>query len=197
MRRRSDDFPAFGSPASAASTTSLRRSVRSASSPGSPVSAKRGVCRVGVAKRALPRPPLPPFATTSRASGDVRSATSRPSPSSTCVPSGTRISASSPSAPCLRLPPPLPPLPERTHRIRRSVERSRSAGSATTSTSPPLPPSPPSGPPLGTYFSRRKLSAPCPPRPASTWICARSWKGMPASGEAALDEAHSDSATEM
>ena len=35
-------------------------------------------------------------------------------------------------------------------------------------------PSPPSGPPFGTYFSRRKLSAPCPPRPACTRILARS-----------------------
>src|SRR5258708_23948651 len=29
----------------------------------------------------------------------------------------------------------------------------------------PLPPSPPSGPPLGTYFSRRKLMQPAPPFP--------------------------------
>src|SRR4051812_11251845 len=32
--------------------------------------------------------------------------------------------------------------------------------------SPPLPPSPPSGPPLGTNFSRRKLTHPRPPSPA-------------------------------
>ena len=38
----------------------------SSSSPGSPVSAKRGVCRVGVAKRAFPRPPWPPRAATNR-----------------------------------------------------------------------------------------------------------------------------------
>ena len=37
------------------------------------------------------------------------------------------------------------------------------------------PPSPPSGPPLGTCFSRRKLSAPSPPRPAATRMRARSW----------------------
>src|SRR5438270_6099783 len=35
-------------------------------------------------------------------------------------------------------------------------------------TSPPRPPSPPSGPPLGTNFSRRKLTAPRPPSPAAT-----------------------------
>src|SRR5207237_10808361 len=33
-------------------------------------------------------------------------------------------------------------------------------------TSPPRPPSPPSGPPLGTNFSRRKLTEPRPPLPA-------------------------------
>ena len=37
-------------------------------------------------------------------------------------------------------------------------------------TLPPRPPSPPSGPPFGTYFSRRKLTTPEPPRPAATWI---------------------------
>jgi hypothetical protein len=33
-------------------------------------------------------------------------------------------------------------------------------------TLPPNPPSPPSGPPKGTNFSRRKLTAPRPPLPA-------------------------------
>src|SRR5262249_18230903 len=41
-------------------------------------------------------------------------------------------------------------------------------------TLPPLPPSPPSGPPRGTYFSRRKLTQPAPPRPLITWIRAKS-----------------------
>src|SRR5512135_3712246 len=41
-------------------------------------------------------------------------------------------------------------------------------------TCPPLPPSPPSGPPLGTNFSRRKLTQPLPPSPALTWIWASS-----------------------
>src|SRR5262245_12915889 len=41
-------------------------------------------------------------------------------------------------------------------------------------TLPPSPPSPPSGPPRGTYFSRRKLTHPSPPRPASSWISTRS-----------------------
>src|SRR5690242_7918941 len=39
---------------------------------------------------------------------------------------------------------------------------------------PPLPPSPPSGPPLGTYFSRRKETHPIPPSPAFTSITASS-----------------------
>src|SRR5699024_7473717 len=36
--------------------------------------------------------------------------------------------------------------------------------------SPPFPPSPPAGPPLGTYFSRRKAAIPFPPSPALTYI---------------------------
>src|SRR3989440_11671015 len=39
---------------------------------------------------------------------------------------------------------------------------------------PPRPPFPPSGPPRGTYFSRRKLSAPAPPSPALAKILTRS-----------------------
>ena len=54
------------------------------------------------------------------------------------------------------------------------AERSRRPGPRR-ETSPPGPPSPPSGPPLGTCFSRRKLSAPSPPRPAFTRMRARSW----------------------
>src|SRR5580765_5044315 len=140
-----------------------------------PVSAKRGACRVGVAKRLLPRPPSPPLASTTRAPGAARSATSCSSASSTCVPTGTRSSIPSPEAPCLPLPPPPPPLPALNHCRVRKLERSRRSGSATSTTSPPGPPSPPSGPPLGTCFSRRKLSAPSPPRPACTWMRARSW----------------------
>src|SRR5690606_10378712 len=45
---------------------------------------------------------------------------------------------------------------------------------------PPAPPSPPSGPPRGTYFSRRKLTAPSPPLPAWTSIRASSKNFMPA-----------------
>src|SRR5438046_2650614 len=41
-------------------------------------------------------------------------------------------------------------------------------------TSPPRPPSPPSGPPLGTNFSRRKLTHPRPPLPACAKTLIRS-----------------------
>src|SRR2546430_5066188 len=40
--------------------------------------------------------------------------------------------------------------------------------------SPPRPPSPPSGPPLGTNFSRRKLTQPRPPFPACAKTLIRS-----------------------
>src|SRR4051812_38489593 len=43
---------------------------------------------------------------------------------------------------------------------------------------PPSPPSPPSGPPLGTYFSRRKLLIPRPPSPAFTKNSTRSTNTM-------------------
>src|SRR6476646_4721699 len=43
---------------------------------------------------------------------------------------------------------------------------------------PPSPPSPPSGPPLGTYFSRRKLLMPRPPSPAFTKTSTRSTNTM-------------------
>ena len=49
-------MPAFGWPTRAASASSLRWSSTSASSPGIPTSAKRGVWRVGVANCLLPRP---------------------------------------------------------------------------------------------------------------------------------------------
>src|SRR5712692_1666281 len=43
---------------------------------------------------------------------------------------------------------------------------------------PPLPPSPPSGPPRGTFFSRRKLTAPSPPLPEWTSMRASSMNFM-------------------
>src|SRR5437868_6902707 len=46
--------------------------------------------------------------------------------------------------------------------------------SATAQMLPPRPPSPPSGPPMGTYFSRRKEALPSPPLPAMTSMRASS-----------------------
>src|SRR5215208_2923816 len=88
---------------------------------------------------------------------------------------GTCATASSPRAPCRRLPPPFPPRPALSRRRVDSADRSRRSGLATSTTSPPSPPSPPSGPPFGTNFSRLNESAPSPPRPACTWMRARSW----------------------
>ena len=153
-------MPAFGRPTSAASATSFSRSSSSASSPGSPVSAKRGVWRVGVAKWRLPRPPPPPRATTTRAPGATRSAMSCSVVVETCVPTGTRNSMSAPSAPCLPRPAPvarrvpaLYPLPTRNRRGRgdRGRRRARRRPRARRRRRP--------GPPFGTNFSRRKLSA--------------------------------------
>ena len=93
--------------------------------------------------------PVPPFATTTRAPGCARSATSRSSSSRICVPTGTARTTSSPSAPFESRPPPPPPRPARSFWFGRNPERSRRRGSATSTTSPPLPPSPPSGPPFG------------------------------------------------
>src|SRR5205814_3947947 len=170
----SDDLPALGRPTSAASARSFSLRSKSASSPGEPTSAKRGVWRVGVAKRRLPRPPCPPRPSTACAPGCARSTIRFPSASKTWVPTGTGNSMRPPSAPCLPEPPPWPPRPPLNQRSRRKRDRSRRSELATRTTSPPRPPSPPSGPPFGTYFSRRKLSAPSPPRPACTWMRARS-----------------------
>ena len=65
---------------------------------------------------------------------------------------------------------PLPGSPRLARQCLRctSAERLSTPASATTITLPPSPPSPPSGPPRGTYFSRRKLTQPSPPLPAST-----------------------------
>ena len=67
----------------------------------------------------------------------------------------------------------------RTSAARESRTACVSVESATTRTSPPRPPSPPSGPPSGTYFSRRKLTAPRPPDPAATSMSTSSMKGEP------------------
>ncbi len=65
--------------------------------PAVPSCAKRGAWFVDVAKFMLPRPPLPPFATTKRVPASPRSAITSPVPASfTTVPGGTRRSELAP-----------------------------------------------------------------------------------------------------
>ena len=64
MALMSVDLPTLGKPISPTLAISFSSSCTSSSSPGRPGLAKRGICRVGVAKCTLPQPPLPPFATT-------------------------------------------------------------------------------------------------------------------------------------
>ena len=135
--------------------------------PGQPTSAKRGVCRVGVAKRLLPRPPVPPFATTTRAPGCARSATSRSSSSSTCVPTGTRSTTSSPSAPCERLPPPPPPFPARSLWFGRKPRGRAAAGRRRAPRRRRRRRRRRPARPSGRTSSRRKWMEPSPPRPAT------------------------------
>src|SRR5262245_15435555 len=119
--------------------------------------------------------------------GSTRSFSSTPVLASrTCVPTGTRTTRFSPSLPPMRLTPPgLPP-------AARSVLRPRSpwnpctSGDARSTTSPPSPPSPPAGPPLATYFSRRKETMPSPPFPPLAVTRISSWNiVVPARGAGA------------
>src|SRR5205085_793837 len=104
-RASSEDLPALGRPTSPTSASSLSLSSSQPCSPGRPRSAKRGACRVAVAKRLLPLPPAPPRATVARwpsASSSHRRRASSPSlPSLTeiSVPGGTRSVRVSPSRP--------------------------------------------------------------------------------------------------
>src|SRR4051794_36089672 len=90
------------------------------------------------------------------------------------VPGGTRMTRSSPERPDIFLP--MPPSPRSARQWCRPAKSSSVFlfTSASKITEPPAPPSPPSGPPLGTYFSRRKETHPSPPSPAFTWIIASS-----------------------
>ena len=71
---------------------------------------------------------------------------------------------------------PLPGLPLGARTCLRLTTSARLSAPATARmmTLPPSPPSPPSGPPLGTYFSRRKLQQPRPPSPPLTKMVTRS-----------------------
>src|SRR3954447_21303553 len=145
----------------------------STASPGSPSSAKPGALRRGLASAALPRPPLPPAASTMRVPAPIRSATISPS-TQTTVPSGTRSTRSSPRAPLRVLPAPGRPLPAFWCGRWWKSSRVCTLGSTSRTTSPPSPPLPPSGPPSGLNFSRWTEATPCPPLPAATCTVTRS-----------------------
>src|SRR3954465_8407585 len=142
-------------------------------SPGSPSSAKPGALRRGLASAALPRPPLPPAASTTRVPAPTRSATTSPS-TETTVPSGTPSTRSSPRAPLRLLPAPGRPVPALWCGRWWKSRRVCTLGGNSRTTSPPSPPLPPSGPPSGLNFSRRGGATPCPPLPAATCTVTRS-----------------------
>ena len=105
------DLPTLGKPTSPTSARSFSSKITSRLSPGSPALAKRGTCRVGVAKWLLPQPPRPPRQRT-KGSLPLMSAMISPlSASRTRVPRGTRMTRSSPFLPNFRLPWPSMPFP--------------------------------------------------------------------------------------
>ena len=73
MREMSVDLPTLGNPTSPTSAISFRLSDSSNTSPGCPGSTRRGAWFVDVAKRALPRPPMPPAATLTLWPGTLKS----------------------------------------------------------------------------------------------------------------------------
>src|SRR3954470_21364422 len=147
----------------------------STSSPGSPSRAKPGALRRELASAALPSPPLPPCARTTRVPAPIRSATTSPS-TETTVPSGTRSTRSSPRPPFLKSPAACLPLPAFWCGAWWKSSRVCTLGSTSRTTSPPSPPLPPSGPPSGLNFSRWTELTPWAPLPAATWTVTRSTK---------------------
>src|SRR3954468_24477559 len=161
-------------------------------SPGSPSSAKPGALRREFASAALPSPPLPPRARTTRVPTPMRSATTSPStdttvPSGTrrtrsspprdpAVPAGTRSPRSSPRPPFLKSPAACLPLPAFWCGAWWKSSSVCTLGSTSRTTSPPSPPLPPSGPPSGLNFSRWTELTPWDPFPAATWTVTRSTK---------------------
>ncbi len=130
-------------------------------SPGSPSLAKRGVCRVEVAKFMLPQPPRPPWAATKRwPSSDMSTSCSPVAWSMTSVPLGTLSTRSSAFLPLQSEP--MPCWPARAIRCcwKRKSSSVVSCESAMKMTEPPLPPSPPDGPPFSMNFSRWNATAP-------------------------------------
>ena len=71
-------FPTLGKPTKPTSARSFNSTFISRSSPGSPFSEKLGAVFACVLKAVLPRPPLPPCATTKEESFPFKSAKTRP-----------------------------------------------------------------------------------------------------------------------
>src|SRR3954470_5702333 len=170
-----DDLPADGKPTRPTSAMLLSSSTTSTLSPGSPSSAKPGALRRELASAALPSPPLPPWAMTTRVPAPIRSATTSPSMLTT-VPGGTRSTRSSPRPPFLKSPAACLPLPAFWCGAWWKSSRVCTLGSTSRTTSPPSPPLPPSGPPSGLNFSRWTELTPWDPFPAATWTVTRSTK---------------------
>src|SRR5688572_22126536 len=176
MAAISEDLPADGKPTRPTSAMLLSSMTASNASPSSPRSAKPGALRRELASAALPRPPLPPLASTTRVPAPTRSAMTRPSGVLTTVPAGTRRTRSSPLPPWRLLPSPGRPLPAFWCGRWWKSRSVWTLGSTSRTTSPPSPPLPPSGPPSGLNFSRWIEDTPWPPLPAATCTTTRSTK---------------------
>src|SRR3954447_81386 len=100
-----DDLPADGNPTRPTSAMLLSSTTASNASPSSPSSAKPGALRRALASAALPSPPLPPLARTTRVPAPIRSAMTRPSGVLTTGPAGTRETFAPPLAPAAVLAP--------------------------------------------------------------------------------------------
>src|ERR1039458_8410278 len=110
MTEMSVDLPTFGYPTSPTSASSFNSRRKLRSSPGRPSSCSRGAWCVEVANCALPRPPRPPRAITTRSSAREKSWTFSPvSSSKTIVPTGTFSTIPSPSRPVFFAPSPCRP----------------------------------------------------------------------------------------
>src|SRR5580692_840801 len=169
-----EDLPALGKPTSPTSATVFSSRMRSRCCPGSPLSAKPGALRRGLARAALPRPPRPPAAATNLVPTPTRSASTSPSAVLTSVPFGTAMIRSGPLAPVRLEPSPCRPLVARRTGRRWKSSSVAELASTSSTTSPPRPPLPPSGPPSGLNFSRWIEAQPFPPWPACTCSVTRS-----------------------
>jgi len=162
------DFPALGSPSNPISASTFSSSLSVRCSPGSPGVAFRGVRLVLDLKLTLPRPLcLPREQCDLLVLGEV----SDRFPGLRVRDHGTRghaqydiigtFSVALGTAPALAV-------PGAVNAREAIFDEGVDVSVGDRIDAAPLPPSPPSGPPRGTFFSRRKLTAPSPPLPE--WI---------------------------